>query len=233
MRILYDLVFFIFSIFYLPVFFLKGKFNRESLSRFGVLPKEAWQRLGEDSQVLWVHAVSVGEIGLAVGFLNRIRDEYAGVQFLITTTTTAGHEVARKIKSEEDLLLYFPADFRFAVRSFVDRVRPWAVVFFETEIWPNLLWELSSRRIPALILNGRISDKAHRGYRRVRFLLKRVLSCVAAVGAQDERMRERFISLGTDPARVTLTANLKFDWAPSQKTLGSMQRLRFFCRRPG
>ena len=99
MRFLYDIAFLIFSLFYLPIFFLKGKWNRASLSRFGILPDEVVRRLKE-RPVLWVHAVSVGAMGMAVGFVNRLREDQMDAQFLLTTTTVTGHEVGQKIKNE-------------------------------------------------------------------------------------------------------------------------------------
>ena len=209
---------------------MKGKWNRDSLSRLGIVPEDVVRRL-KGHPVLWVHGVSVGEMGLAVGFLNRLREDLKDTRFLITTTTVAGYEVAQKIKSEEDALLYFPVDFRFSVKSFVNKITPAAVVLFETEIWPNLIYELSDREIPVLILNGRISDRALPGYWRGRRFLKNVLNRLTAIGAQDERMRERFIALGADPRRVTLTRNLKFDWMPAQTMTEGFSSLRRFCHR--
>ena len=231
LRLFYDVIFFIFSLFYLPLFLIKGKWNRASLSRFGIISEETVERLKE-KPVLWAHAVSVGEISLAVGFINRLRGDWPNAQFLITTTTPAGHEVAQKIKNEEDFLLYFPADFRWTVKAFLKKVSPAAVVLFETEIWPNLIFTLSEKKVPVLILNGRISDKAMKGYRRVRFFLRKVLERVSAIGVQDERMRERFIALGARPECVIRTGNLKFDWMPPASSSDGVSSLRRFCRRP-
>ena len=195
MRLLYDIVFFLFSLVYLPTFIAKGKFGSSWRQRFGRVPSEIMDEL-QNERVLWVHAVSVGEIGLAVGFLDRLRESLPDMRFVITTTTETGHSVAEKIKRTEDVLLYFPVDFRFSVRAFIDSIAPEALVLFETEIWPNLIWELSKRRIPVTILNGRISDRAFEQYKKVRFFLKRVLNHVGQIAAQDSRMRERFIALG-------------------------------------
>ena len=230
MNFLYDIGFFIFALFYLPLFFLKGKWNKASLSRLGIIPQEAQQRL-RGQNVLWLHAVSVGEVGVAVGFLNRLRDELRDVQVLLTTTTVTGYGVAQKIKNEEDVLLYFPADFRFAVRSFVKNVSPAALILFETEIWPNLISELSARGVPVVILNGRLSEGAFARYRRIRPFLKKTLSKLSAIGVQDERMRERFAALGASV--VTVTGNLKFDWMPPHNFTPPVEELRHFCRRPG
>ncbi len=230
MRFLYSIVFGVFALFYLPFFIAKGKLGQWR-ERFGHVPPDAAAAL-RGAHVLWVHAVSVGEVGLAIGFLDRLRESAPDLRFVITTTTEAGRAVAAKIKKEEDVLLYFPADFRSSIRRFLDAVSPRTVALFETEIWPNLIWELSRRRVPVLILNGRISDHAFGKYKKISFFLKRVLPCVSLVAAQDARMRGRFIALGADPDRTVVTGNVKFDWKPPHGPAPEVQRLQRFCKRP-
>ncbi len=230
MRFLYDVVFFIFSLFYLPLFIAKGKFGASWRQRFGHVKPEMLRWL-HSKRVLWVHAVSVGEIGLAIGFLDRLREALPEARFVITTTTQTGYEVASKIKKDQDTLLYFPVDFRFSVRSFIDSVCPAVMVLFETEIWPNLIWELSARKIPVLILNGRISDRAFGKYRKIRFFLQRTLAQLSLIAAQDVRMRERFIALGAEPGKVIVTGNVKFDWKPAQAVSAQAQRLQRGCKK--
>ena len=230
MRFLYDVVFFLFSLVYLPAFIAKGKFGSSWRQRFGRIPAAVAEEL-QGERVLWVHAVSVGEIGLAVGFLDRLRDALPDFRFVITTTTQAGHDVAEKIKKAEDVLLYFPVDFRFSVRSFIDGIVPETMVLFETELWPNLIWELSARKIPVTVLNGRISDRAFKQYKKIRFFLKGVLKRVDLIAAQDSRMRERFIALGAAPEKTLVTGNVKFDWHPAHGASPEVHRLQKFCRR--
>lgn len=216
MRILYGLLFSIFSIFYLPIFLIKGKGRGGLGSRLGRVDAETRAAL-EGRKVVWVHAVSVGEVALALRLIGYWRALVPGAKFVLTVTTVAGLEVAKKTKGADDVLLQFPADFRFAVRRFLDGVKPAAVVFMETEIWPNLAWELSARKIPFFIMNGRISDRAIGKYRRVRFFLAPVLRLFTAIAAQDELMRKRFVELGADARKVAAAGNLKFDWQPSAR----------------
>ena len=230
MRFLYNVVFFLFSLFYLPIFIAKGKFGTCWRERFGQVPPEISQSLA-GQRVLWVHAVSVGEIGLAVGFLDRLHEVLPKFRFVITTTTQTGHDVAMKIKKEEDMLLYFPVDFRFSVRRFIESVSPEAMVLFETEIWPNLIWELSARKIPVFILNGRISDRSFSSYQKIKFFLKSLWNHLSLIAAQDVRMRERFIVLGADPKRVIVSGNVKFDWKPAQYPSHEVERLQRFCKK--
>src|SRR3989338_780673 len=184
MRILYEIFFFFFALFYLPLFFLKGKHRGGLLSRFGIVPDEARSAL-KGRRVIWIHGVSVGEVTQAVRLAGALKEKILGGVFLLTTTTVAGYEVARTLKREEDVLLYFPLDFRVCVRSFVRAVSPEAVIFMETELWPNLVFELARLRIPAFVMNGRISDKAIARYRKVAFFANNVLNRLAGIGVQD------------------------------------------------
>lgn len=231
-KILYNILFSLFALCYLPVFFIKGKAKGGVGSRFGNVPADVRARL-QGHKVIWVHAVSVGEVALAVRLLNHWRAVFASYRFVLTTTTIAGYEVAQKTKHPSDELLQFPVDFGFSVKRFTDAVRPAAVVMMETEIWPNLVWQMAKNNTPVIILNGRISDKALKKYRWVRFFLKPVLRLFSGIGAQDETMCRRFIELGAHAENVQTTGNLKYDWQPPESmaadTLTARQRLSGSC----
>ncbi len=212
-RIIYDLAFFVFALAYLPVFLVKGKHRAGFGCRLGRVP-EAARRALAGKRVIWVHGVSVGEVVQAFRLVQALRSRYRDAVFLVTTTTATGFDVASKLKEAGDRVLYLPADFRFAVRSFIDQVTPSMVVILETELWPNLIYELSDRDIPVYLVNGRISDKALPKYKAVRGFLRGVLGRLEGIGVQDGQMLERFLQIGADPARVRVTGNMKFDWQP-------------------
>ncbi len=214
MWLLYNIFFFLFALVYLPIFALKGKFGRGFAARFGSLPSDVLEAVAGRHPV-WVHAVSVGEVGLAVSLVSRLREKLPSTKFLLTTTTNAGYAVAQKIKNEDDALTFFPIDFPWAVNVFLDTVEPSALILLETEIWPNLLRELSRRKVPVVVANGRISDRAFKRYLSVRFFLKRVFRKMEGISVQDERMRSRFIALGASSDQVSVNGNLKYDWEPS------------------
>ncbi len=214
MWLLYNILFFLFACVYLPMFALKGKFGKGFAARFGSVGPDLLEALAGHRPV-WVHAVSVGEVALAVSLVNRLRERLPGAKFLLTTTTNTGYAVAKKIKNEEDALTFFPVDFPWSVNAFLDSTDPSMLILLETEIWPNLLRGLSKRRVPVLIANGRISDRAFSRYLAVRFFLRRVFRKMEAISAQDERMRSRFIALGASPDQVSVNGNLKYDWEPS------------------
>ncbi len=213
MRFVYDILFFLFSVIYLPSFFIKGKHKDGFISRFGVVPDAVKEKLS-GKNVIWIHAVSVGEMAQAVRLADALRNKYDNVQFVLTATTTTGKEIAEKFKKPEDMILYFPVDFRTSVGAFIRGINPRAVIILETEIWPNLLCALSERRIPVFIMNGRLSDRAISKYRLMKFFLAPLLNRLTWVGAQDERMKSRFLELGLESRRITVTGNMKFDWEP-------------------
>lgn len=213
MKILYNIFFSVFALLYLPSFYFKGKSAAGLGSRLGRIPEETRAQL-EGKEILWVHAVSVGEVALAIRLLTDWRERFPGKKFVLTVTTVAGREVAQRQISPADILLWYPVDFAFSVRRFIGTLKPQAVVILETEIWPNLLWELSRKKIPVFIFNGRISDRAYPKYLRIRSFMRPILNLFSGIGVQDETMRRRFEALGAEPSRLAVTGNIKFDWQP-------------------
>ena len=216
MSFLYTLAFSLFALLYLPTFLIKGKHRSRLRERFGSIAP-VFEDRGTDAQVVWIHGVSVGEMVQAVRLGQELKKRTKGLRCIYTTTTLTGYAVAEKWVSPEDALFAFPLDFRFAVRKFCDATRPDLVVILETELWPNLLWELFSRRIPVYIANGRISDEALTRYRLIKPFLRHLLPQIDAIGAQDALMQERFVELGAKTDRVHLMGSLKYDWQPSAR----------------
>jgi 3-deoxy-D-manno-octulosonic-acid transferase len=161
---------------------------------------------------VWVQAVSVGEVLLAGTLLAALRERRPDLRCTLTTTTRSGRLLAQsRLAGRVDAVAYFPLDLRPAVARTLDRLQPALFVALETEIWPNLLRLLARRGVPAIIVNGRISDVAFPRYRRARFFFRRVLRDVELALMQTEEDAARLVALGLDPARVRVTGNLKFD----------------------
>ncbi len=213
MRTLYRILFFIFALGCLPAFLIKGKHREGFAERLGFVPSGTRQKIA-GKKVIWLHAVSVGEATIAMRFLDALREEFPSAEYLITVTTPTAREVVRTRKKENDSLLYLPIDFKGTVGRFVRKVNPSALILFETEIWPHLILELSDRKIPVFIVNGRISEKAFRSYRRVRFFVGPLLNRLGKIGVQDELMRRRFIEIGAQEGKVEVTGNLKYELHP-------------------
>lgn len=185
---------------------------REGLrERLGRVPKRLAARAATDGRpVLWVHAVSVGEV-LAVSRLVKTLDE-ALPDFLVvvSTTTRTGQALARE-RFGAERVFYCPLDLPWAVRAWLDALRPRMVVLAETEFWPNLLHGCFRRKIPVVVVNARISDRSWPRYRLLRNLWRPLLSRLSRALAQSEIDAERLRAIGCAPERVSVAGNLKFD----------------------
>lgn len=163
------------------------------------------------SQTLWVHAVSVGEVMAASAFLKALKERHPGLRLIVSTVTDTGQKVARERLAALAEVIYLPFDMAALFRRAVERIRPRLFLVMETEIWPNALRVLRQKGVPAIVLNGRISEASFRGYKRVRFFIRRVLEDIALFCMQDKVYAGRIIALGADKNNVIITGNFKFD----------------------
>jgi 3-deoxy-D-manno-octulosonic-acid transferase len=212
MFIIYDLIFLIFILFYLPVAFIKGKAPQAVLKRFGFIPPSTRTILSQKKNI-WIHAVSVGEVMAVLDFIRKLRKVYPSYQIVLSTVTKTGYQLAQQKKDKDVIVIFAPLDFSFAVRKFADMISPVIYLAAETEIWPNLYTLLNFRKVPIVQINGRISDKAFVGYKRLGYLTRKVVSCVDLFCMQSDLDAERVIALGADRSKVQVVGNLKFDQA--------------------
>ena len=186
----------------------------------GLRAPEYWRRwperfgsiapaLGE--RVIWLHAVSVGEVQAAEPVVRALLEQHPEYSLLVTTVTPTGSARVTALFGTEVAHVYAPYDLPGAVARFLRRVRPQLAVVMETELWPNLFHACRRGSIPLLLVNARLSEKSLRGYRRVRPLVAQTLAAISGIAAQGEPDAERFRSLGADPGRITVTGNLKFE----------------------
>ena len=210
MRIVYDIFFIIFSIFYLPYFLLKGKYHRDYLQRFGVFGKDIFSSIAP-TKPIWLHAVSVGEMKTADGLIAKMRRSHPSRRFVISNVTRTGHEIAVSVAAGEDLVIYFPMDLSFVVKRLVELINPSLFIAIETEIWPNLIYELYERGIPIVLMNGRISPRSFRNYRLVRPIMRRILQKITLFCMRTEQDALRIKELGAPAEKVKVSGNMKFD----------------------
>jgi 3-deoxy-D-manno-octulosonic-acid transferase len=186
-------------------------------------------RRGGDATCLWIHAVSVGEVNLLATLLKDLRAAHPDWQFVVSTTSRAGFELA--LKKYSDLsVFYCPLDFSWAVRNAMRRIRPALLVLAELELWPNLIAAAKEHGAAVAIINGRLSDKSYPGYRRIRPLAAGVLRQVDLIAAQDLQSAERFRSLGAPAGRVHVTGSLKYDGAETSRDNSRTVALRRLAR---
>jgi len=161
---------------------------------------------------LMIHGASIGEAVIARNLAEYLSTHGGPDRFLITTNTYYAEEMLKKRPAPAYRLQCesLPFDLKYSVSRFLDHHRPVAIIVVETELWPNLIWETRKRRIPFIIVNGRISDGTLETYRKLSVFMKAVFNAMDLVIAQSQEHRERFISIGMAPDRVLVTGNVKY-----------------------
>lgn len=193
----------------LPVFIIFGltqkKIRKNLFERLFVTTKKK-----PFKNALWLHAASVGEAALAENLINYMR-KYTDLQHFVVTTNTYYTKDMLRAKFSDDILVFsMPLDLSYLINRFIATSHFKAIVIIETEIWPNLIWQAKKRQIPVFIVNGRISDRTITTYRRFSSFLSHVLNNIEHVAAQSETHGNRFISLGMNPKKITITGNIKY-----------------------
>ena len=223
---LYSALLFLLLALSLPYWLLQmarlGKYRAGLSERLGEVP----ERLHRDFSglpIVWVHAVSVGEVLAVSALLEQLRAEGAA-RIVISTTTQTGQRLARQRFGEENVF-YFPIDLPFAIGAYLRALKPKVVVLAETEFWPNFLQKAHRSGARVIVVNARISDRSFPRYRRFRHLLRRVLSNVDQFLAQSEEDARRLVEIGAAPERVEVSGNLKFEVAPP-RALPFVEELR-------
>ena len=180
--------------------------------RLAWYPRELRFRLKGLRQPIWIHLVSVGEVLAAQPLIEELRRELPRQDWVITTVTPTGQEVARQlIRGLKDQLLYLPWDVGPVVAKAIQAIRPALFITFETELWPTLFHHLGAQGVPIVVVNGRISPAAYRRYLWVRFLMERALSPVTLLLTQSPQDARRFAAIGASKDRLMVTGNLKWD----------------------
>ncbi|MFN3630357.1 MAG: glycosyltransferase N-terminal domain-containing protein, partial [Casimicrobiaceae bacterium] len=159
---------------------------------------------------LLIHAVSVGEARAAAPLVRALLAE--GHRVLITCTTPTGRATLASLFDDQVAIRYLPFDAPWLIGPWLGRLSARTVLLVETELWPGLCDKASRAGIALLLVNGRLSEKSARGYRRAGRLGRALVGCLSAIGAQSAEDAHRFDSLGA--RSVVVTGNLKFDVAP-------------------
>ena len=213
MSLLFDCVNLLLLVLYLPRFIYRGLRNKKHFQvfpiRLGRFPQPTLQALSDAAGVIWLHAVSVGETRSIEKILQFLRDHFRNNKFVISTGTLTGNRIARDISTPQDTVIFLPLDLSFVVRKVVKAIKPSLFIIAETELWPNLIEELHTRKIPISVVNARLSDSSFRGYRMFYSLFKKTFESLDLVCAQTERDGRRFSALGAK--KVKVTGNMKFD----------------------
>jgi 3-deoxy-D-manno-octulosonic-acid transferase len=188
--------------------------------RFGYVERPAAER------VIWVHAVSVGEVRSCIPLVNALAERFPDHRILVTTMTPTGSQQVQDLFADRVSHAYVPYDFPGAVHRFLDRTSPRFAVIAETEFWPNIFSACRRRGIPLLLVNVRVSPAAFRGYSRVPRTIRLMLANADVICAQTRADLHRLSALGADEQHVHVTGNLKFDVDVPAKLLEEGAALR-------
>jgi 3-deoxy-D-manno-octulosonic-acid transferase len=199
---------FVMSLLFLPLGFLLGSRYRNGLSqRLGLYSERLFEPVAGVRPV-WIHAASVGEVRSALHFIQELKRILPTRKILLSTFTATGNRIA-KDQVLADVVMFLPLDVLWIVRRALAKIDPSVLIVIETEIWPNLLREAYRKGIPTLLLSGRLSPRSFQKYSLFGGFFRQVMKCFTAVGMQSKADADRIMSLGTEPAKVSVTGSLK------------------------
>ncbi|MEH6456330.1 MAG: lipid IV(A) 3-deoxy-D-manno-octulosonic acid transferase [Cocleimonas sp.] len=169
-----------------------------------------------NKSVIWVHAVSVGEVIAAKPLIEELLDTYSDTPILVTTTTPTGSDRVKalffdQIQKQQLLHVYFPYDLLGIVSRFIKAYQPQVLIVVETEIWPNLYAKCHQKQIPVLMVNARLSHKSTQSYLKIKSLVAETLSKVNTIAVRSKSDAEKFIQLGAKTSQIEESGNIKYD----------------------
>src|SRR5947207_7504946 len=213
-RFIYNLFWPIGLLIFLPGYFAKmirrGGYREKFGQRLGIYDGEVRNRLSNPRST-WLHAVSVGEVNIALKLANALRVLEPDVHCVLTTTTTTGFALARKSAPPWIEVMYTPLDYWTIMRRAFSAIRPTRIVLVEAEVWPNIAAAAHARQIPLALVNARLSLRSERRYRRFRFFVAPTFRLLDLVCVPERRDVERWATLGVSRNRIHVTGSIKFD----------------------
>lgn len=215
MYILYNILIILVFIFVALPYFLyrlvveKG-FGHRFRQNMGLVRREEIAPVA-DTNCIWLHGASVGEMVAISPLVKEIKNLMPERKILVSAVTVGGYDMARQIMPEADAIINFPLDLPFVASSMVSRIRPGIFIMVETELWPNFLRAIRERNIPAMMMNGRISEKSAKSYRYLSGLLRDMLNTINLFCMQSSIDAKYITQLGADPEKIIITGNTKFD----------------------
>ena len=198
----------------LPVYFArlcwKGFSNKEYFLRWSERLGYSSELPSKDKSIIWIHAVSVGEVNASMPLLRALITDYPHSEILVTTSTPTGSKLlierlGNKIKHQ-----YLPVDIPFFINSFLNKWNPKILILLETEIWPNLINICKSRGIYSALVNARLSEKSKKNYLNYSALIKPVIEKIDLILTQFESDKRRFQEI-VERKDINTCGNLKFD----------------------
>lgn len=226
-RTLYSLLLYLLSpliVFYLYI--IRGKKNAgyrvHFAERFGFIKKN---NLYTNKPVV-IHCASVGEVLAATPLIKELQATHPKLAIIITCNTPTGREQITNNFKDSVQAAYLPLDFPDATRRFLNRTQAQLLCILETELWPNLMAQAANNHIPVLVLNARLSAKSQQGYKKVQPLSKVIMNAITTLASHNDEDATRFVELGLEPSKVSVTGSIKFDIKPSSIQLDKVATLK-------
>ncbi len=210
---IYTLIYILALIFLFPFEYLKRPVNirkRWVRERTGIFSNS----FNDKNPSVWIHAVSVGEVISTVTFVRQLKESYPDIDIIVSTVTDTGQKVAKDRLTDIARIIYMPFDMPIFIKRTLDYFKPSLMIIMETEIWPNIIREFKKRGIPVVLVNGRISEKSFKGYKKLGFFMREVMQNIDKFCMQNEIYAERIRNLGAVTEKVKVTGNFKFDIKP-------------------
>ena len=215
-------------IFYLLIPFVLLRLLKRSLKepgyRMALSERFGFYRSKQPGKVVWIHAVSAGETIAAVPLVRSLLGR--GYVCLVTNMTPTGRERVQALLADEVENCFAPYDLPGSIDRFLRNNQPRMLITIDTELWPNMIEGCSRRGVPTLLVNGRLSSRSAKGYRRIAPLILPMLRSLSQLAVQTRHHKDRFVSLGTDPSKVHVTGSIKFDAVMAQGYVDRLNRSR-------
>ena len=232
-RLLYNLLFPIGLLVFLPGYFWKmrrrGNYRRHFGQRFAFYSDQVRTRLAGRTHT-WIHAVSVGEVAIALKLAAKLRELAPNFSCVLTTTTTTGFAFAEREAPSWMSVLYNPLDFWPIVQCAFAVIRPERILLVEAEVWPNLAAISRARGIPLALVNARLSTRSERRFLKLRPFVAPTFRCLDLVCAQEPGDVARWAALGIDREVIKKVGSIKYDPSESASDAALPSRiLGSFC----
>lgn len=209
MYAIYSVLLFLALLFYFPAYFIKIKLCRQESLHFRQRCGWGLRKADPQKKSVWIHAVSVGEVLSLENLIREIKVRHPDWRVALSCLTGSGYRMAQEKLKDADEIFFVPLDFGFIVRKFFRCLSPDVFVLAESEFWPNLLREARRKTKGVLLINGRISSRSFKRYKRFKFLTKSILAQVSLFLMQTERDRGMLEKIGIDPGIIRVAGNLK------------------------
>ena len=218
-RLLYNVVLLVLSPLIVAVLLSKPRCRPGLFQRLGLQEGPSRQSASHNipptptQPLIWIHAVSLGEVVAVTPFVNELHRRHPTYRLVVSTVTETGREAVEQRLAGVADHCYAPLDFPWVVSRFIKRLQPCLYLFVETELWPNLLWNLRRQGVPTALVNGRLSTRsfARQQWAPVRAFYRTMLQTLSLCLMQSDRDVDRIVALGAEASRVRRTGNIKFD----------------------